>query len=67
MKIIETKGNKYTFEVEVVSTAQETYTLEELTSRLAKLESRKTQAEETLDDCNTEIEKITGLITLING
>lgn len=67
MKIIKNNGDKYTFEVEVISTVQETYSLEELTQRLAKMESRKAQAEESLASSNIEIEKITSLIELING
>lgn len=67
MKILENKNGKYKFEVEVMQTVEETYSLEELTQRLAKMESKKTQAEESLASCNAEIEKITSLIELING
>jgi hypothetical protein len=63
MKLKETKGNKYTFEVEKITTEDETFTKEQLEQRKFKLQESVKYGIEA----QKELDKINEQLNLING
>lgn len=66
-KVVKVKDGKYTIEYEVPKTVTEVFELSKLEQRKAKLEARKINLVDSMDETIKELNKINDLIELING